>query len=63
MILDQQNYLDYRKAMGNNLFNIVVEHKKNCKFENCNVSLYLLADLYCELIGRDLTKGERKVFF
>ena len=62
-MLNQENYLGYRKAMAQNLFALVIHHKKNCKSENCGVTLSLLADLYSELIGRELTKGERGVFF
>lgn len=62
MILDQKNYLEYRKVMAQNLFSLVTIHKKNCKSEKCPVTLCVLADIYKELIGRDLTKGEKGVF-
>ena len=61
-ILDQQNYMEYRKVMAQNLFSIVTIHKRNCNSENCPIALCVLADLYSELIGRKLTKGEQKVF-
>ena len=61
-VLNQENYKEYRKVMAQNLFSLVTIHKRNCNDENCCVSLCVLADLYSELIGRKLTKGEQKVF-
>jgi hypothetical protein len=61
-ILYEAKYYEYRKAMAKNLLRLVKHHKKTCDGEDCNISLLLIADIYKEIIGRELTKKEFGMF-
>lgn len=38
------------------------EHKEKCNSENCNVSMFALGQIFKNLIGRELTEEESKIF-
>lgn len=43
------------------LLELCREHKKNCDGD-CNLSMFLMRDVYEDLIGRELTDEEKDVF-
>lgn len=50
------------KSIAENLLRLAKWHKRHCHDESCNVSLYMLGEVYSEILGRDLTKEEGKIF-
>lgn len=44
------------------LITLAKEHKRKCDSPDCGVSLYMLGKVYKELVDRNLTDEEWKVF-
>lgn len=51
-----------RKKLAGNLFRAARWHKEKCHEADCNISVYMLGEVYQILMGRDLTKEEGEVF-
>ncbi len=52
---------EYNKCLAINLLKLAKDHKKKCDGD-CSISLFLVGEVYKELLGRALTDKERKVF-
>lgn len=50
------------KSKAENLLRLAKWHKRHCHDESCNVSLYMLGETYEEILGRELTKEEGRIF-
>ena len=62
MILNQSDYIRYRQNMARNLLELAKEHKKNCQRQNCNISIWVIGEIYKELVCRELTPEEIQLF-
>lgn len=62
MILNQGEYKNYRETMALNLLKLVKHHKENCKSADCGVSLWIMSEIYRELLCRELTEEEIEIF-
>ena len=61
MILSQDNYLLFRKAMADNLLKLVKSHKKSCDGD-CDIQLFFLFEVYKELKGGKVGKNDFAYF-
>jgi hypothetical protein len=49
-----------KKWIKENLLSLAVEHKRNCKSSNCNISL-MAVRIALEKLGIRLTKAEKEI--
>lgn len=54
-------YTDKDNITLHSFLTVCKEHKDRCHGD-CNVSMYMLGRLYMNLVGRELTEEERKLF-
>ncbi len=57
-MMEDLNSIFKHKQQARMLRQLVEEHKKNCDGENCGIILYLFAEIYQGLVGRELTVEE-----